>query len=35
MKWILISIGAVVVILALSGAVMILWDWLKERKKRK
>lgn len=35
MKTILLAIGTIVVILALAGAVMILIDWLKERKERK
>lgn len=35
MKTIFLAIGAIVVILALAGAVMILIDWLKERKERK
>ena len=34
MKYLLIDIGAVAVILALAGAMMILRDWLKERKKK-
>ena len=35
MRWVLISIGAIVIILALAGAGMILWDWQKERRGRK
>ena len=35
MKTVLLAVGAIVVILALAGAVMILTDWLKERKERK
>ena len=35
MKAILLAIGAIVVILALAGTVMILVDWLKERKERR
>ena len=35
MKAILLAIGAIVVILALAGTVMILADWLKERKERR
>ena len=32
---VLIIIGGVVAALALIGAGMILWDWLKERRDRK
>ena len=35
MKTILLAIGAIVVILALAGAMMILVDWLKEWKERR
>ena len=35
MKAVLLAIGAIVVILALAGAVMILIDWLKEWKERR
>ena len=34
MTWVLISIGAIVVILALAGAGMILWDWWQKRRKK-
>ncbi len=33
MRWVLISIGAVVLILALAGAGIILWDRWQERRK--
>ena len=35
MRWVLISIGAIVIILALAGAAMILCDWWLERMRRK
>ena len=34
MRYILIGIGSVVIILALAGAAMILWDWWLERRGR-
>ena len=34
-RWELMGIGAIVVILALAGAVMILGNWLKEQKERR
>ena len=35
MKTILLAIGAIAVILAAAGAVMILIDWLKERREKR
>lgn len=35
MRWVLIGIGAVVIILAFAGAVMVLWDWWQEKRQRK
>lgn len=35
MKWVLIGIGAVVAALALAGVLMVLWDEIQERRKRK
>ena len=34
MRYILIGIGSFVLILALAGVAMILWEWWQERRKK-